>query len=242
MELAFFRGDFSKLRSLSQTLVEQQSRAKRIENAAQELAWHARVESYLGNYALARTLCRQAGEASKDGLDYCAKALGNAGEVTQAEALEARLDRLVPENTCYQKVHLPLIRSVIDRERGDAVKAVDLLAPVMQYEQTTIEVPYQHAQAYMAAGEPTKAAAEFEKVIVHRGWPEWELFAPLAQLGLARAYAMQGDRENSRKAYDDFFATWKDADQDTPILRQAKTEYKKLTVTASAALGVREKQ
>jgi DNA-binding winged helix-turn-helix (wHTH) protein/tetratricopeptide (TPR) repeat protein len=236
MELAFVRGHFSKLRSLSETLVEQQSRANRMENVTQELAWHARVESYLGNYALARKLCRQAGEATKESLDYCAKALGNAGEVTQAEALEAKLDRLVPENTCFQKVHLPLIRSVIERERGDAAKAVDSLAPVMQYEQTTIEIPYQRAQAYLAAKEPAKAAAEFEKVIVHRGWPEWELFAPLAQLGLARAYAMQGDGENSRKAYDDFFTTWKDADADTPILHQAKAEYKKLTVTASAGV------
>jgi hypothetical protein len=91
------------------------------------------------------------------------------------------------------------------------------------------------AQAYSGAGEQAKAAAEFEKVIVHRGWPEWEVFAPLAQLGLARAYAMQGDRENSGKAYDDFFTMWKDADRDIPILRQAKAEYKKLAATAPAA-------
>ena len=52
--------------------------------------------------------------------------------------------------------------------------------------------------------------------------PDWEVFAPLAQLGLARAYAMQGNREDSRKAYDAFFNTWKDADPDIPILRQAK--------------------
>ncbi len=66
-QLAFFRGDFSKLRSLSETAVNQQRRAQRMENAANELAWHAQLESYLGNYALARKLCRQAGEASKDG-------------------------------------------------------------------------------------------------------------------------------------------------------------------------------
>ena len=75
MQLAFLRGDFSKLRSLSETLVKQQSRANRMENAAYELAWHARIESYLGNYALARKLCRQAEEASKDsalGLGHCA--------------------------------------------------------------------------------------------------------------------------------------------------------------------------
>ena len=216
-----------------------------MENAADELAWHAQLESYLGNYALARKLCRQAGEASKDsnlGLGHCAKALAEAGDVTQAEALAAKLDRLRPEDTLNQKVHLPLIRSIIERERGNAVKAVDLLAPVAQYEQGEPQVLYHRARAYLAAGEHTKAAAEFEKLIGHRGWHDSEVFAPLAQLGLARAYAMQGDRENSRKAYDDFFTTWKDADPDIPILRQAKAEYKKLTATASVAASASGKE
>jgi eukaryotic-like serine/threonine-protein kinase len=238
MRLAFLRGDFSKFRSLSETLVKQDTRAKRMENAANELAWHAGVESYLGNYALARKLCRQAGAASTDNanvLDNCAKALGNAGDATQAEALAVKKDRLLPEDTRNQRMCLPEIRSIIERNRGNAVKAVDLLAPVVQYEQDTMDIPYERAQAYLAAGEHAKAAAEFEKLIDHRGWSEWEVFAPLAQLGLARAYAMQGDRENSRKAYDDLFTTWKDADPDIPILRQAQAEYKNLTATASAA-------
>jgi eukaryotic-like serine/threonine-protein kinase len=244
-QLAFFRGDFSKLRSLSETLVNQQRRAKRMENAANELAWHAQLESYLGNYALARKLCRQAEEAGKDsdlGLGHCANALAEAGDVTQAEALAAKLDRLRPEDTLNQEVHLPLIRSIIERQRGNAVKAVDLLAPVTQYEQGKSDVPYYRARAYLAAGEHAKAAAEFEKLIGHRGWLEWEVFAPLAQLGLARAYAMQGDRANSRKAYDDFFTAWKDADPDTPTLRQAKAEYKKLTATTSAAASASRKK
>jgi hypothetical protein len=87
----------------------------------------------------------------------------------------------------------------------------------------------------LAAGEHAKAAAEFEKLIGHRGWLDWGVFSPLAQLGLARAYAMQGDHENSRKAYDDFFFTWKDADPNIPTLRQAKAEYTKLTATSSIA-------
>jgi DNA-binding winged helix-turn-helix (wHTH) protein/tetratricopeptide (TPR) repeat protein len=244
-QLAFFRGDFSKLRSLSESVVNQQRRAQRMENAANELAWHAQLESYLGNYALARKLCRQAEEAGKDsdlGLGHCANALAEAGDVTQAEALAAKLDRLRPEDTRNQKIWLPVIRSIIERQRGNAAKAVDLLAPVAQYEQGELGVPYSRAQAYLAAGEHTKAAAEFARLIVHRGWRDSEVFAPLAQLGLARAYAMQEDRENSRKAYDDFFTTWKDADPDIPILRQAKAEYKKLTATASAATSASRKK
>jgi eukaryotic-like serine/threonine-protein kinase len=235
MQLAFLRGDFTKLRSLSETLVTQQSRANRMQNTADELAHHAWDESYAGNYVLARKLCRRAEEANKDstlGLWLCAEALGHAGEVTRAEALAVKLDRLFPEDTMIQKNALPRIRCIIERQRGNAVKAVDLLAPVTQFPNGLVF--FHLAQAYEVAGEHAKAAAEFEKVIVHRGWPEWEVFAPLAQLGLARAYAMQGERENSRKAYDDFFTTWKDADSDIPILRQAKAEYKKLTATAPA--------
>lgn len=74
---------------------------------------------------------------------------------------------------------------------------------------------------------------EFEKVVGDRGAGWWQVYAPLAQLGLARAYAMRGDREKSRKAYDDFFVTRKDADPDIPMLRQAKAEYRKLSVTTS---------
>src|SRR6266436_3695731 len=244
-QVAFFRGDSSKLRSLSETVVNQQRRAQRMENAANELAWHAQLESYLGNYALARKLCRQAEEAGKDsglGLGHCANALAEAGDVTQAEVLAAKLDRLRPEDTLNQNIWLPVIRSIMERQRGNAVKAVDLLAPVAQYEQGESQVLYHRGQAYLAAGEHAKAAAEFQKLIGHRGWLEWEVFAPLAQLGLARAYAMQGDREKIRKAYDDFFTTWKDADPDTPTLRQAKAEYKKLTATASVAASASGKE
>src|SRR5262249_20690656 len=97
-----------------------------------------------------------------------------------------------------------------------------------------VMVFYNRAEAYLAASQYANAATDFETVISHRGWPEWEVFAPLAQLGLAQTYAKQGDRENSRKAYDAFFVTWKDADPDIPILRQAKVEYQKLTGTLSA--------
>jgi tetratricopeptide (TPR) repeat protein len=245
MQLAFLRGDLGKLRSMSEILVKQQTHANRMENAASELAWHGRDESYIGNYASARKLCRQAEETSKDNdlvLDYCAKALGNAGDVAQSEALAERKDRLLPEDTRNQRMCEPEFHSIIERERGNPVKAVDLLVPAAQYEQDAMEIPYNRAQAYLTAGEPAKDAAEFEKIINHRGWSEWEVFAPLAQLGLARAYAMQGKREDSRKVYDEFFTMWKDADPDIPILRQAKAEYKKLTATASAAASAPRKQ
>ena len=50
----------------------------------------------------------------------------------------------------------------------------------------------------------------------------------LARLGLAPAYAMQGDKAKARAAYQDFLTLWKDADPDIPILKEAKAEYAKL--------------
>lgn len=231
IKLAFRRGDMGKLRSLSETLVNQQSRANRMENATNELALHGLLESYLGNQVLTRKLCHQAEEAGNDsafGLVYCAKALANIGDIPQAEALAAKLDRLFPEDTCRQKVHLPLIRSTIECERRNPVKGLDLLEPVRPYELTTLEVAYSRAEAYLAAGDHAKAAEEFEKLTGDSGRLWWEMIAPLAQLGLARAHAMGGNRDESRKAYEEFFTTWKDADPDIPILRQAKAEYQKL--------------
>ena len=237
-QLAFLRGDSGKLRSVGETLVDEQRRAGRMENAADELAWQAQLESYLGNYAMVRKLCRAADEAGKESnsaLVSCAKALAEVGDVSQAEALAAKLDRLRPEDTLNQKIHLPLIHSGIERKRGNGAKAVDLLEPVTQYEQGESQILYHRARAYLAAREPAKAAAEFQKLLDHRGWDDWAVFAPLAHLGLAQAYAMQLDREKSLKTYDDFFTTWKNADPNIPALLQAKSEHKRLAATASAA-------
>jgi hypothetical protein len=51
---------------------------------------------------------------------------------------------------------------------------------------------------------------------------------PLAQLGLARAGQQAGDALQSRKAYEDFLAIWKDGDADLSILQSARAERDKL--------------
>jgi DNA-binding winged helix-turn-helix (wHTH) protein/Tfp pilus assembly protein PilF len=229
MQFAFLRGDIGKLRSVSEALVNQQSQAKQMEDVAHALGSHAGVESFLGNYGMARQLCRRAAEAGNDsalGIWLCAKTLAEAGDTKEASELAAKLVGLFPEDTFQQQVLLPIARSIIERKRGNLAKAVELLDPIPQY--PNVAIAYHRAEAYVAAGEHEKAAGEFEKILDHRGWPEWEIFAPLAQLGLARSYAMQGERGESRKAYDEFFKTWKDADADIPILREAKMEYRKL--------------
>jgi tetratricopeptide (TPR) repeat protein len=235
-EVAFFRGDFSQLRSLNETTVKQYLHSNAKQDAGQELAWHAALESYAGNYALTRQLCRQAEQIGNDtslGIMNCAKALAYADDLPQAEALAAKLDRRFPEDTHDQKIFLPVIRSIIERQQGNTARSVDLLVPVTQFPNAVV---YLHrAQTYATAGEQAKAVGDFGTVVANRGWPAWAVFDPLAQLGLARAYASQGNLENSRKAYNDFFTTWKDADPDIAVLREARLEYQKLNKATSQA-------
>jgi len=87
---------------------------------------------------------------------------------------------------------------------------------------------YVRGQAYLLAHQGKEAAAEFQKIIDHRGIVLNEPIGALAHLQLGRAYAMQGDTAKSRAAYQDFLTLWKDADPDIPILKQAKAEYAKL--------------
>lgn len=233
--LAFLRGDVAALRSLSDTLISRKRKAKQMEDVATELGYHAEAEAYLGNYDLARKLCAQADEDrnnSASGLSLCSHALAEAADTSAAEALAARLNELLPEDTLEQKVFLPVIHSTIQRARGNFRAAVDLVSPLTQF--PDVQVFYNRARAYMAAGDQGKAIANFRTVIDNPGWPDWETFKPLSQLGLAQAYAKQGDSVNSRKAYEDFFITWKNAAPDIPILRQAKAEYKRLNGTAFA--------
>jgi hypothetical protein len=86
---------------------------------------------------------------------------------------------------------------------------------------------YVRADAYLSAQQGA-AAAEFQKILDHRGLLWNCATGALAHLGLARAYAMQGDTANARAAYQDFLTLWKDADPDIPILKEAKAEYAKL--------------
>ena len=239
MQFAYLRGDIKKFRSLNETEVKLETRGGQAQDAADDLAARAQLESLLGNYGFARSLCHHSVAEETDStteLWRCAEAFADGGDFTRAEALAAKLNRIAPENTIEQKIHLPLVHSIMDRQRGNPSEAADLLVQPEMYNHT-LDVPFRLGQAYLASNEPAKAAAQFQMLLDYRdaGW--WQVYAPLAQLGLARAYSAQADREKSRKAYDEFFATWKDADPGIPILRQAKAEYSKLVTPAPATVS-----
>ena len=162
-----------------------------------------------------------------------ALALARAGDTAAAEKLAAKLDKAFPLDTMVQRYWLPTIRASVALERKDPNRAIELLKVA-----STIELAwgtgdplgpvYVRGEAYLMLHDGKAAAAEFQKFADRRGVVKNFPWGALARLGLARAYAMQGDTAKAKSAYQDFLTLWKDADPDVPILKQAKAEYAKL--------------
>jgi serine/threonine protein kinase/tetratricopeptide (TPR) repeat protein len=165
-----------------------------------------------------------------------ALALARAGDTAGAEKLAAELDKTFPLDTLVQRYWLPTIRAGVALERQDPNRAIELLKVASTIELSSITAiltiflcpAYLRGYAYLMLQDGNRAAAEFQKFIDHRGMVMNFPWGALARLGLARAYALQGDTAKARAAYQDFLTLWKDADPDIPILRQAKAEYAKL--------------
>ena len=115
-------------------------------------------------------------------------------------------------------------------EHKDANKAVELLRQMSPNELgAPYLIPvYVRGRAYLMQGNGSAATADFQMIIDHPGIVLASVVGALAHLGLARAYALQGDTAKARAAYQDFLTLWKDADPDIPILIQAKAEYAEL--------------
>jgi hypothetical protein len=84
---------------------------------------------------------------------------------------------------------------------------------------------YVRGEAYIAMHKGNEAAAEFQKILEHRELVVSDPIGMLAQLQLARAYSMAKDRGSAGVGYQKFLASWKDADHDVPVLKQAESEY-----------------
>jgi len=161
-----------------------------------------------------------------------AVALARSGDAAQAEKRANELARRFPLDTLINRYWVPTIRASIEIHRGNPAEAIDLLQPVAPYELARDVVSlypvYIRGQAYLLLRRGGEAAAEFEKILDHRGITTSEPIGALAHLQLGRAYALAGDPAKAKVAYQDFFRLWKDADPDIPILKQAKAEYAKL--------------
>ena len=112
----------------------------------------------------------------------------------------------------------------MELSRNQPEKAIELLQSAAQYERPYPYAPYLRGLAYLRARQGAEAAAEFQKILDHKG-ANWGPYYPLSYVGLARATALAGDSGRARRAYQGFLALWKDADPDLPILKEARQEY-----------------
>src|SRR5271165_4187401 len=205
------------------------------ESAALLLANGAVREALFGNTTEARQLAGEAltlspGREVRIGV---ALALAMVGDAAQAQKIADQLNDESPLSTIIQSYWLPSIRATLAMRRGDARQAITLLEAAAPYElgieNVSVMVPiYLRGMAYLKAGQNDDATAEFKKMLGHRGLAQNAPIAAMAQLQLARAQAIGGDKASARRSYQDLLSLWKQADADLPQLKQAQAEYEKL--------------
>ena len=233
-------GRLKNARTLSRQAVDRERRNDEKEPAALWQANAAIREALFGNSDAARqnaALAASLAPGSRDAGTQAALAYALAGDAVHAQSLADDLAKRFPENTVVQSVWLPTIRAQIELSRKNAARSVELLQAAVPYElgmlsgsatNSCLHPVYVRAQAYLSAQQGLAAAAEFQKILNHRGLLWSCATGALAHLGIARAYAMQGDTAKAKAAYQDFLTLWKDADPDIPILIAANGEYAKL--------------
>ncbi len=235
-----YAGRLEKARELSRQAADVAKRNDQKETAAVWLLNAALREAEVGNTAQARQQATSALvlASTRDLQILAALALARAGDPVRAQTMADDLNKRSPLNTVLNGYWLPTIRAAIALDGRHPAKAAELLHAASAYELGepapgaevggTLYPVYVRGEAYLEAGQGQQAAAEFQKLIDHRGIVENFVLGALAHLQLGRARALSGDKESARKAYQDFFALWKNADPDIPILKQAKAEYEKL--------------
>jgi len=226
-----FNGQWQLVQDFSRRSVDLASQSKAKEVAAQYAAEEALRGAVFEQCAQTKSAATQAVsfEHNQVSLTRSALALALCGEVNEAQSLVNELSKQYPQFTIVNGIWLPAIRAALEIDRNNAEQAVKELEAARRYEVAGEFWPmYIRGQADLKLGKGSEAAVEFQKILDHRGYAPMSPLYPLAHLGLARAATLQGDAAKARKAFDDFFALWKGADSDIPVLVEAKKEYEKV--------------
>ncbi len=245
-----YGGHLAKARELIKRAVDSAIRADSKESGAISQAIAAQREAAFGNPAEARRLAAEGLKLvpASQGVEVeAALAFAMAGDTARAESLAQDLGKRFPLDTQMQSLWLPAIQAQLALDKKNPASALTVLQAASPIELGEIAFvanlsclypTYVRGEAYLAAGQGSAAAAEFQRIIDHSGivWNCWT--GALAHLGVARANALhsrtsQGaDADAARvralAAYKEFLTLWKDADPDIPILKEAKAEYAKL--------------
>jgi eukaryotic-like serine/threonine-protein kinase len=245
-----YAGHLRKARELTKRAADSAVRVDNKENGAIYLANAALQQAAYGHAIEARQSAAEAlklAPTSQGAESEAALAYAMAGDTARAESLARDLGKRFPLDTQLQSLWLPAIHAQLALDRKNPTSALNALHAASPIELgqilfvaniSCLYPVYVRGDAYLAAGEGSAAAAEFQKILNHSGivWNCWT--GALAHLGVARANALQArtaqgaDADAARvralAAYKDFLTIWKDADPDIPILKQAKAEYAKL--------------
>jgi tetratricopeptide (TPR) repeat protein len=228
---ASFQGQQRRARELAQRQIELSLSRNSRTTAASLTAVVADDEARLGQ-------CRQAGDDSRRALELArtkavlmdvALASAFCGDAARTVAVAGELAKLHPKDARLNRAFLPSVRALLDIRRNHKTTAIqELRGPNPYGAGWELVLRYCRGEVYLGQRMGSEAAAEFQGILDHRGWSPLDNDYVLAHLGLARAAAVTGDLAKSRKAYQDFFALWKDADPDLPVLLEARREYEKL--------------
>jgi tetratricopeptide (TPR) repeat protein len=213
------------------------------EEAARYRAARAVWDALCGNAAEGKTSAMAALELSRGrDVKYAAGlALGLLGDYSRSEALAGELDRRFPEDTFVRFTYVPVLRALAALKRGAPAESVDRLEIARRYELAVnglsfngyylggLHSAYLRGEALTASRRYAEAVAEFQKLLDHRGLVASDPIGVLAHLQLGRAFVLSGDIIKAKAAYEAFFALWKDADPNVPILKSAKAEFARLS-------------
>jgi eukaryotic-like serine/threonine-protein kinase len=236
------RGQILKSRELTDRAVSSAERADEKETAAFYEISQAEFEARIGNYAEARRRVA-AGLAlpkNRDTDGLAGIVLAMTGDEAPAQKLADDLTALMPDDTLVKFIYVPMIRAAAAVHQGNGSKAIESLQATELHDLGTnlAALPaYLRGDAFLLQKNGTAAAAQFQKVLNNPGAVLNDPSSSLAHLGMGRAYALEAAasaqgadaaRVKARTAYEDFFALWKDADPEVPILKHAKAEYLKI--------------
>jgi tetratricopeptide (TPR) repeat protein len=231
-----YAGRLRRARALSGRGVDLARQGGRLERAAQDQAGSAIRESLFGNAAEARREAVAALRLSNGGVVEfgAAFALALSSEPERAATLAADIEKRFPDDTAFRFTYAPILRALIALSRHKPAQAIADLEPTATYElasladhegfNASLYAVYVRGLTYLEQRKGLEAAAEFEKVVSHRGIVVYDPIGVVSRWRLGQAYALAGDVQHSKAAYDDFLTLWKNADADIPILKKIRSE------------------
>jgi serine/threonine protein kinase/predicted Zn-dependent protease len=226
-----FHGRLKSANELSAQAVDAARQNGDPERAAAWQAHAALRDAEFGNSFLAKQQASAglAGSSAKGVQIIAALALARAGDTVRAEELVRDLKQRFPTDTLLNRYWVPSIQAAIEIDRENPARAIGRLQVAIPYELggkpfdfDTLYPVYLRGLAYLMQQNGRAAAAEFQKILDHRGRVTNCSLGSLSYFQLGKAFAMVGDKADARSAFRSFLSLWSDADPGFAIRHQAE--------------------